>query len=66
MILKRITDLLAARASLVYLVSEEEERVERLVATAAEKVFSELMGDNVEQRRRFIEENAINVKNLDV
>jgi hypothetical protein len=37
MILKRITNLLAARASLVYLISEEEERVERLVANAAEK-----------------------------
>jgi DNA gyrase subunit B len=29
-------------------------------------MFSVLMGDSVEERRRFIEDNAINVKNLDV
>jgi len=38
MILKRIQNLLAAQASLVYLISEEEERVERLISKAAEKV----------------------------
>jgi DNA gyrase subunit B len=33
---------------------------------AAERIFSILMGDDVESRRKFIEGNAIHVKNLDV
>ena len=32
----------------------------------ADRMFSILMGENIEARRRFIEENAINVRNLDV
>jgi DNA gyrase subunit B len=32
----------------------------------AENVFSMLMGDIVEPRKRFIEENAKNVQNLDL
>ncbi len=35
-------------------------------AGEAERMFSVLMGENVEQRRKYIEEHALEVKNLDV
>jgi DNA gyrase subunit B len=41
-------------------------RVRAEEAEEAERMFSLLMGDNVEKRRGFIEENALTVKNLDV
>jgi DNA gyrase subunit B len=35
-------------------------------AVECEEIFSTLMGEDVESRRKFIEENALDVKNLDV
>ena len=34
--------------------------------TETENIFSAVMGDDLESRRKFIEENALDVKNLDI
>jgi DNA gyrase subunit B len=41
-------------------------RIELSDAIEAEEMFVRLMGDEVEPRRQFIEDNALNVRNLDV
>ena len=39
---------------------------QRIASDAADRIFSILMGDDVEIRRGFVETNAIHVKDLDI
>jgi DNA gyrase subunit B len=41
-------------------------RVDLTDAVEAEEMFTKLMGEEVEPRRQFIEDNALNVRNLDI
>lgn len=41
-------------------------RIELTDAVEAERMFTTLMGEEVEPRRQFIEDNALNVRNLDI
>ena len=56
------------RGLLKVVISDDADDPEQLELDAreADRIFSILMGDNVEARRQFIEANAAHVKNLDV
>ncbi|MGO8803683.1 DNA topoisomerase (ATP-hydrolyzing) subunit B [Candidatus Binatus sp.] len=41
-------------------------RIDLVDATKAEEMFTKLMGEEVEPRRQFIEDEALNVRNLDI
>ena len=41
-------------------------RVEVSDVVEAEEMFTKLMGEEVEPRRQFIQDNALNVRNLDI
>jgi DNA gyrase subunit B len=63
------TTMMPDRRSLLKVVISDEaddpEQVE-IDAREADRIFSILMGDDVDARRQFIETNALNVKNLDI
>lgn len=46
--------------------TEDDPEQSDIDAVEADRIFSILMGENVESRREFIEKNAVHVKNLDV
>ena len=48
--------------------TDEQMQIQQMVKDFAESepIFSTLMGEDVESRRKFIEENALDVRNLDV
>ncbi|MCG3131831.1 MAG: Type 2 topoisomerase subunit B [Phycisphaerae bacterium] len=58
----------AARTLVRVKISDDMDDLEQadIDAREADRTFSLLMGDNVDARRRFIEENAASVKNLDI
>ena len=46
--------------------SKGQQPIELTQKPTADEVFSILMGDQVQRRREFIEDNALSVRNLDV
>jgi len=69
--IKRFKGLGEMNAKELYMTTMDPEkrkllRVEISDDIEAEEMFSKLMGDEVEPRRQFIEDNALNVRNLDV
>ena len=41
-------------------------RIDLMNAVEAEEMVTKLMGEEVKPRRQFIEDNALNVRNLDI
>jgi len=58
----------ARRTLLRVIISEDPQDPEQfqIDAREADRIFSILMGEDVEARRQFIETNALNVKRIDV
>jgi DNA gyrase subunit B len=54
------------RETTMHIESRTLVKIELEDAIVADEIFEILMGEEVEPRRKFIEENALNVKNLDV
>lgn len=54
------TTMMPAKRQLLRVILNEDNQVE------ADRMFTILMGDIVEPRKRFIEDNALNVRNLDI
>ena len=54
------------RMELAPLPSDGSRGVSWDAASEADNLFATLMGENVEQRRKYIEDHALEVKNLDI
>ena len=61
-----IKEFFLPRCEKVFSFKTESKKVEIEDAAEADRLFSILMGDNVEKRRKYIETHALEVKNLDV
>ncbi|MDD2377489.1 MAG: DNA topoisomerase (ATP-hydrolyzing) subunit B [Bacilli bacterium] len=59
-------DAIELRETTMHIDSRVLVRIELDDAIQADEIFQVLMGEEVEPRRKFIEDNALNVKNLDV
>ena len=59
-------DAIELRETTMHIDSRTLVKIELDDAVLADEMFTILMGEEVEPRRNFIEENALNVKNLDV
>ena len=57
----RVTEKNGAAGSPIFFID-----IQSADMAATEAIFSTLMGEDVEGRRKFIEENALDVRNLDI